>query len=153
MADPARIARNRRLVQDMYEALNAKDYEAHHRYWHEDMIWHGPPGFSDLHGIEEFKRKCLDPIYGAFPDYHAVNEIEFADEDWVAATGLVTGTHMGPYLGLEPTGKRITMRFSDFWSVKDGLLKDNWVMIDNIDVLRQLGVDLLAMVPRRAPAA
>ena len=39
------------------------------------------------------------------------------------------------------------MRFSDFWSVKEGKLKENWVMIDNIDVLKQLGVDLLAMVP------
>ena len=140
--------RNIRLVQQMYEALNAQDYEAHHRCWHEDMIWHGPPGLGELHGLEAFKRGCLDPIYGAFPDYHAVNEIEFADENWVAATGIVTGTHRGEYLGLAPTGRTITMRFSDFWSVEDGLLKENWVMIDNIDVLRQLGVDLLAMVPR-----
>jgi steroid delta-isomerase-like uncharacterized protein len=148
MADDARIAHNIKLVQEMYEALNTKDYEAHHRYWHEDMIWHGPPGLGELHGLEAFKRGCLDPIYGAFPDYHAVNEIEFADENWVAATGIVTGTHLGPYLGLEPTGRTIRMRFSDFWSVRDGKLKDNWVMIDNVDVLKQLGVDLLAMVPR-----
>lgn len=137
------------LVQAMYRALNAKDYDAHDRFWHSDMVWHGPPGFGRLEGLEAFKRGCLDPIYAAFPDYHAVNEIEVADDDWVAATGIVTGTHLGPYLGLAPTGRPVRMRFSDFWRVRDGRLAENWVMIDNIDVLRQLGVDLLAQVPER----
>ncbi len=35
------------------------------------------------------------------------------------------------------------MRFSDFWLVRDGRLSENWVMIDEIDAMRQLGVDLL----------
>lgn len=35
------------------------------------------------------------------------------------------------------------MRFSDFWLVKNGRLSENWVMIDEISVMQQLGVDLL----------
>jgi predicted ester cyclase len=35
------------------------------------------------------------------------------------------------------------MRFSDFWRVRDGRLAENWVMIDVVDVLRQLGVEVL----------
>ena len=69
---------NLRLVQRMYDALNRQDLDAHDEYWHEDMIWHGPPGFGSIHGLDGFKNDVLKPFYEAFPDYHAKNDIEFA---------------------------------------------------------------------------
>ena len=132
------------LVHRMYDALNRQDLEAHHQFWHEDMVWHGPPGFGDIHGIEGFKNEVLKPFYKAFPDYHARNDIEVADEGWVSATGFVTGHQRGEWLGFAPSNRPMRMRFSDFWSVKDGRLHENWVMVDHVDVMRQLGVDLMA---------
>ena len=35
---------SKKLLADMYDALNAQDLEAQHKYWHDDMVWHGPPG-------------------------------------------------------------------------------------------------------------
>jgi hypothetical protein len=29
---------NKKLVEDMYVALNAKDLDAHNKYWHEDDL-------------------------------------------------------------------------------------------------------------------
>ncbi|TDI84824.1 MAG: polyketide cyclase, partial [Chloroflexi bacterium] len=66
-----------------------------------------------------------------------------ADENWVAATGFLTATHQCEWLGIAATGKPVKMRYSDFWLVKDGLLVENWVMVDDVDVMRQLGVDPL----------
>jgi len=137
---------NLELVHRMYEALNAQDLEAHEKYWTKDMIWHGPAGMGDFHGLDAFKYELLRPFYKAFPDYHAKNDIEVANEDWVSATGFVTATHRGEWLGLPATGKRMRMRFSDFWLVRNGRLVENWVMIDEIDVMRQLGVDLLKKI-------
>ncbi len=137
---------NIRLVQKMYEALNAQDLDAHDEFWTPDMIWHGPAGFGDIHGLDGFKNQVLKPFYTAFPDYHAKNDIEIIQGNWIAATGFVTGTHLGEWLGLAPTGKFMKMRFSDFWLVKDGLLSENWVMVDDIGVLHQLGVDLMTKV-------
>ncbi len=131
------------LMHRMYEALNAQDLEAHDEFWTEDMIWHGPPGFGDIHGLEGFKNEVLKPFYLAFPDYHVKNDIEVADENWVAATGFLTATHQGEWLGIAATGKPVKMRYSDFWLVKDGLFVENWVMVDDVDVMRQLGVDPL----------
>jgi len=135
--------RNLELVHRMYDALNRQDLDAHDAYWHADMIWHGPPGFGDVHGLDGFKHQVLEPFYRAFPDYHAVNDIELAEESWVSATGFLSGTHRGEWLGLAPTGRPMRMRFSDFWSVRDGKLAENWVMVDHVDVLRQLGVDVM----------
>ena len=130
---------NLNLVQNMYKALNKQDLDAHDEYWTKDMIWHGPPGFGDIFGLEGFKYEVLEPFYKTFPDYHVVNEIEVADENWVAATGILTGTHSGEWLGFPATGRSVSMRFSDFWLVTDGKLAENWVMVDNIAVLHQIG--------------
>lgn len=130
---------NLALVRDMYAALNAQKLEAHDQYWREDMIWHGPPGFGDIHGLDGFKEEVLKPFYQTFPDYHVVNEIEIADENWVAATGILTGTHQAEWLGIAATGKPVTMRFSDFWQIKEGKLSENWVMVDQLAVLHQIG--------------
>jgi len=76
------------LVARMYEALNAQDLEAHHEFWHEDMIWHVPPGFGDVHGIDGFKSEVLKPFYKAFPDYHVKDDIQVANDDWLRINGV-----------------------------------------------------------------
>ena len=135
--------RNLELVHRMYEALNAHDVEAHDEFWTEDMIWHGPPGWGDLHGRDTFKYQLLKPFYESFPDYHAINVIEMTDGDMVAATGYFTGTHLGDWFGIAPTGRTVVGWFSDFWRVVDGKLSENWVMIDMVGIAKQLGVDLM----------
>ena len=131
---------SKKLLADMYDALNAQDLEAQHKYWHDDMVWHGPPGLGDIHGIENFKYKVLKPFYEAFPDYHVKNDIVVAEGEWISATGFLTGTHSGTYLGVEPTGKSIKMQFSDFWTIKDRKFLDNYVMVDNHGVFEQMGL-------------
>ncbi|MEM7024843.1 MAG: ester cyclase, partial [Pseudomonadota bacterium] len=59
------------------------------------------------------------------------------------AFGRQEATHSGDFMGIPATGKRVTIRYMDFWKVEDGKIRDNWVMIDVIDVMRQLGVDPL----------
>jgi hypothetical protein len=36
------------------------------------------------------------------------------------------------------------MRYSDFWLLRDGKLSENWVMVDDLDVYRQMGIVLPA---------
>lgn len=135
--------KNIELICKMYEALNRHDAEAQDEFWHEDMIWHGPPGFGDIHGRDNFKYKVLKPFWSAFPDYYVKDDIQVANDDWASATGFLTGTHQGEFIGIPPTGKPVKMRYSDFWLVKDGKLAENWVMTDDLSVLRQIGVESL----------
>ena len=65
-----------------------------------------------------------------------------------SATGGWPSRHMlhqgGGWLGLPPTGRAITMRVMDFYSAEQGLIRENWVPIDLINVLLQLDIDVLA---------
>mgnify|MGYP005988429251 CR=1 FL=1 len=44
-------------------------------------------------------------------------------------------------MGVPASGKRIEIRYMDFWKVEDGRITDNYVMVDFPHVLAQLGVD------------
>jgi hypothetical protein len=44
-------------------------------------------------------------------------------------------------MGIAPTGKRVEIRYMDFWKVEEGKIADNWVMVDFPYIMRQLGVD------------
>jgi hypothetical protein len=36
------------------------------------------------------------------------------------------------------------MRSLDFWRVEDGLIRENWVLVDLLDIYRQVGIDIFA---------
>ena len=40
-------------------------------------------------------------------------------------------------MGIAPTGKRVEIRYMDFWKVVDGKIADNWVMVDFPHVMNQ----------------
>ena len=59
----------------------------------------------------------------------------------MAAFGRQEATHSGMFMGIAPTGKRVEIRYMDFWKVKNGEIVSNWVMVDFPHVMQQLGVD------------
>jgi steroid delta-isomerase-like uncharacterized protein len=131
---------NKALVARMYEAIN--DHRVGSEYWTEDMAWRGPAGIGTKHGLEQYRREHQAPYLRAFSDKHAIDEIRIAEGQYVAAHGYQYATHSGEYLGIPASGKRIKMRYMDFWRVEGDKLAENWVLIDILDFLEQLGYDV-----------
>jgi predicted ester cyclase len=121
------------------------------RFWHPKMNWYGPAGIGTGRGIAGFRNWHQIPFLGGMPDRgQYVGEIIyhfFGDGPYAAVTGwpnmIQTVTHDG-WMGIAPAGKRITMCSLDFWRIEDGLIRENWVMVDLLDAYRQLGVDVFA---------
>jgi hypothetical protein len=40
--------------------------------------------------------------------------------------------------------REISLRSLDFWRVENGLIRENWVMVDLLHLYDQIGVDVLA---------
>ena len=71
----------------------------------------------------------------------------FADSDYVAVTGwpnMRQSLTESGWLGIAPNGKRISLRSLDFWRMENGLIRENWVLVDLLDVYAQIGVDVFA---------
>ena len=91
--------------------------------------------------LREFLDNWVVPFRAAFTDKVCTDEARIVQGEWMAAFGAQVGTHSGEFMGIAPTGKRVEIRYMDFWKVKDGKIVDNWVMVDFPHVMRQLGVD------------
>ena len=122
-------------------------------FFAEDFWWFGPAPIGSFRGFPDYERGHATPFLAAFPDRVGGNHrARFGDGDFVASTGWpsITATHKGAgWLGLEATNRAITMRVMDFWRADNGLLVENWVMIDIPDLLHQLGIDVFAALNNR----
>jgi len=90
----------------------------------------GPEGFKQV--IMMFK--------SAFPDMGLTIEDMIAEGDRVATRGTWTGTHQGDFMGVPATGKHVTVSYSDIWRLENGKAVENWVQMDILGLMQQLGV-------------
>jgi len=82
------------------------------------------------------------PFQAAFHDKVCIDEARLFMGEWGAAFGRQEATHGGVFMGIPATGKRIEIRYMDFWKVQNGKIADNWVMVDFPHVLAQIGFDV-----------
>jgi predicted ester cyclase len=71
---------------------------------------------------------------------HVTIEQEFADGDYVFHRGYTTATHKGEFQGIPPTGKQFKINSIDIWHVVNGKAVENWVQMDMLGLMQQLGV-------------
>lgn len=116
-------------------------------YWHPDMMWYGPGGIGTTRSIQGFEQHHQRPFLHAIPDRKGGHHrTRLAEGAYVATTGWpsVRATHLGSYLGVPASGRKVEMRVMDWWRAEGGLLAENWVLIDLPHFFRQMDVDLLA---------
>lgn len=116
------------------------------RFWTPEFHWYGPSGIGAMRGHLDYERGHQRPFLKAFPDrVGGDHKCRIGEGAYVASAGWpsVRATHLGGgWLGLSPTGKRIGMRVMDVWRREGDMLVENWVLIDLIDLLAQMGVDV-----------
>ena len=134
---------SRQVILRMEQALaaNADDMDS---YFHDDFRWIGNTGCGTKQGLQAFRDNWQLPLRAAFTDRSYVTTRFIAEGDWVSCFGHIEGTHSGAFMGIAPTGRRLTIPYMDFWRIEDGRIRDNWVSVDFAQVLAQLGRDVFA---------
>jgi steroid delta-isomerase-like uncharacterized protein len=75
----------------------------------------------------------------AFPDGHITIEDQVAEDDAVATRGTFRGTHLGPFEGLPPTGRHVTMTWIGIDHLAGDRIIERTVEQDAFGLLQQLG--------------
>ncbi len=120
-------------------------------YWHEDMMWYGPAGIGSNFRWEGFVKDHRESFLQAFPDRKGGNHYcRIGDGDFAAVSGWpsMTMTFQGDYLGVKADGRALTLRVMDFYRCTQGRIIENWVMLDYMDLMAQMGVDLMPAAAR-----
>lgn len=128
-------------IDAMVDGLNDHDIDNMGRFFSENFRWMGNAGCGFKQGLKEFQDNWQRPFQAAFSDKVCIDEARVTQGEWCAAFGRQEAVHTGTFMGIEPTGKRVEIRYMDFWKVVDGKIVDNWVNVDFPYIMQQLGVD------------
>jgi len=139
-----KTAETQATIEAMVDGLNDHDIDNMDRFFAENFRWIGNAGCGFKQGLKEFQDNWQRPFQAAFSEKVCIDEARITQGQWCAAFGRQEAVHSGPFMGIAATGKRVEIRYMDFWKVVDGKIVDNWVMVDFPYVMQQLGVDPFA---------
>ena len=116
---------NKALVRRYFEAVSGKDKPA--------------TSLEEFVDDEELKQHIAF-FEAAFPRYEMIADDMIAEGDRVAVRARFRGTHKGDLMGIGPTGKQASLPFIIIYRVTNGKIMEHWMSVDQLDLLKQLGV-------------
>ncbi|GIS07072.1 MAG: hypothetical protein CM15mP110_2200 [Alphaproteobacteria bacterium] len=140
--DLSKTKKTQEVIESMVDGLNDHRIEDIGEFFSENFRWMGNFGCGTKSGLKEFQDNWQKPFQEAFSNKVCIDEARLFMGEWAAAFGKQEAIHSGEFMGIKPTGKKVEIRYMDFWKVSEGKIKDNWVMVDFPFVMKQLGVDI-----------
>jgi steroid delta-isomerase-like uncharacterized protein len=136
MSTEANKAIVRRLFDDVWNAgrtdsiaeLYAEDYVADYRPY--APLRRGRDGIRDM----------VQRAWATYPDYHEELIEMIAEGDKVVARFLITGTQSGALGPIPPSGKKVSFEEIVVLTLRDGKVVHQRGIVDNLNLLRQLGL-------------
>lgn len=120
------------------EVQGGGDWELFDALFSDDFYDHTPqPGMArdKANVLGLYKRLRV-----AFPDFTPEIHWQRADGDVVTTFKTYHGTHLGEFLGVSATGRKISFETVDAMRVVDGRITEHWGVANLYSVLQQLGV-------------
>jgi steroid delta-isomerase-like uncharacterized protein len=102
-----------------------------------DYIGHDPANPEPLRGPEGVK-EFISTYRAAFPDARITVEQQLAEGDLVATRWSGRGTHEGELMGIEPTGKQVTVSGLTISRLEGGKIVEEFLNWDTFGMMQQL---------------
>lgn len=137
MPSETRSTRLKELVKAHYDAaVNQQDLSKLDEQLTPDFLDHGmPPGTP--RGPDPAK-EFLARLKEAFPDLSVVSDDVVAEGDRVAVRATWTGTHLGEFRGIPPSGREIRFEGAVFWRFEGDRIAERWPFLDVSGLMKQL---------------
>ncbi len=129
---------NKKVITEFIEGLfNRGDLSIIDEYLSEDFVNHDPP--FGVSADREGMRSAGARFRQAFPNWHSELHALIAEDDLVAEHFTARGTHDGTIMGVEATGREVSLRGINIFRVRDGRITERWGRLDDLGFLQQLG--------------
>ncbi|MBN1189865.1 MAG: ester cyclase [Dehalococcoidales bacterium] len=118
------IEKNRNLVKGYYSEFN-KGSDVHFEdYFSPSFIDHN--GFPDQPAGPAGVKDGYEIWTSSFPDTRAELADIITEGDRVVVRTIATGTHLGDFQGIAPTGKKVRIEGISIFRVSDGMIQERW---------------------------
>lgn len=115
--------------------------------WHDDMLWWGPAGIGASYTHQGYLKGHTRPFEAGLEFVrHNGHAVRVGEGNYGGFFGYpsMTMRAKGGYMGLMSSGEQTAdMRIVDLYRRDGDKLAENWIFIDHLWFLKQLGVDLL----------
>ena len=85
------------------------------------------------------QKQIADDFRAAFPDLEVDVDLIVGEQDFVVGRWTATGTHLGKWGGLEPTGRSVTFSAANIFRFENGKVAEIWNHRDDLGLQEQLG--------------
>lgn len=136
----ATASENKQLARDYFAAFLARDEAWWAAHIAPDFRRNDPGLPFEVRGPGGVKQ-LADALHPGIPDMALPIEDVIAEGDKVLVRLRVKGTHSGELMGVAPTGRPIDIAVLDLFQFRDGVLVEHWAQLDNLGLLRQIGVE------------
>jgi steroid delta-isomerase-like uncharacterized protein len=133
------IEQNKNTVTSFIDALFTKgDLGAVDEYLADDFTDHDPPMGQFLG--REGMRQAAAVFRAAFPDWHSDLDFLVEEDDLVVENFTASGTQQGEIFGVPASGRTVSLPGINIWRVRDGRIVERWGRLDDLGLMRQLGL-------------
>jgi steroid delta-isomerase-like uncharacterized protein len=126
------------LLARRAEAWSRLDAQALASDYVEDAKVDSPLGGASTHGRIAIER-VYQTYFTAFPDLEMRQEDVLIDGDHAAVFSVFHGTDSGGFMGMAPTGRKVTIPVVFFYELKDGQILRDRRIYDFTGLLLQVG--------------
>jgi len=130
---------NKQIVRDYFKAFLAADEAWWNKHIAPNFKRHDPGLPFEVIGPGGVK-KLAEALLPGIPDMTLPIVDLVAEGEKVLARLSVKGTHGGELMGVPATGAKIDIGVLDLFQIRDGKLIEHWALLDNLGLLRQIGV-------------
>jgi len=127
---------NRRAVEQAIDNWNRGHLAEYLRLYSDDVVLHG---YAGLEPGSANVRRFYEDWWRAFPGSKLVLNDIISTEDKVACRFLIDGTHGGPFQGISPSGKAISVSGFTILRFVNGKCVERWSLVDSLALLTQIG--------------
>lgn len=131
--------RNLKAVTDVLNYWNDQDIEGVLSFYDDDIQWTNV-ALEEVYSGKQEVREFLHRLLVAFPDLTFDVSEKFAKDDNVSERWHIRGTHLGSFMGIPPTGKRVEIPGISMVRMRDGKFLSDWYLFDAAGTLRQMGL-------------
>lgn len=124
------------IIAELYHAYSTGAVDYLESIVASEFVDHSPaPGQAP--GIDGMKQ-VVAAFRSAFPDGEIVPRELLADRDKVVARVSLTGTHLGEFQGIAPSGKRMIANGTETFKFESGMIVESWSLFGPLVEMKRL---------------
>ena len=120
------------------EVINGGDYSNLHELLHSDYVYRSPN--QELRGKAALKA-LFESYRLGLPDLNVSIDDAIVSGDKVVISITLTGSHTGDLMGVPATGRLLKVHGMVLSRLENGMIIDEWEILDMLGMFRQLGVE------------